>query len=128
MASYCQAESSLLLVDHFDAVAGGKQLEFVHRDGLFSAEVPPYKILEFALGELETRALDQGSKLSDGHLLRVLVLDAIEESLQKLVILLLVCVLVRVGCVECAHKLTELVLIDPVWLAVNSVCAQVVHE
>ena len=119
---------SLLLVGHLDAVASGEQFELVHGDCLLAAEVPPHQIFELPWSKLESAALDQPTEVLDGNLLCILVLNAVEESLQELIVLLLVRVLVRIGCVECAHQLAELVLVDLVWLAIRRIRAQVVHE
>lgn len=72
---------SLLLVDHLDAVASCKQLEFLHCDHFFAAEVPPDQVLKLTILKGETTPLDQAFELLDIHLLRVLMPDAVEKSL-----------------------------------------------
>jgi len=53
--------------------------------------------------------------------------NAIKKSFQKLVILLLICELVRVFCVERPHQLTELLLVDA-FAVVTSVAFEVVDQ
>ena len=94
---------SLLFVDHLDAVASGKEFELLHRNGLFSAEVPPDEVFKLALHELEATALNQIFEVHDVDLLGVFVLNAVKESLQELVVLLLVGEFVRATSIEGAH-------------------------
>ena len=114
---------SLLLVDHFDAVASGKEFELFHRDVFFSTEVPAHQILELACGELKATSLDEAFEVRNSHLLSVLVLDAIEKALKELVVLLLISVLIGIRGVESPHELAELLLANPIWLAILGVPA-----
>ena len=118
-------DSFLLLVDHLDAVTGRKKLELLHCDHLLASEVPAHQVLELAFLELEAAALDEVSELNNADLLSVRVTNTVEQSFQKLVVLLLVCELVRSLSVECAHKLAELFLIDTLAI-VASVALKVV--
>ena len=122
------AVSLLLRVDHFDAVAGREQLELLHCDHFLPSEVPSDQIFKLALCELKAAPFDQVPKLSDADFLRVLVLDAVEESFEELIVLVLVRELVRIARVEGAHQLAELVLGDAVWLTVHRILLQVFHQ
>ena len=60
--------------------------------------------------------------------MRALLLDAIEEALQELVVLRLVREFISVVSIESPHQLTELVFTDPVWLSIDAICFQVVDK
>ena len=120
--------SLFLWIDHFDAISSGEELELLHCNRFFAAEVPPDQILKLALGELEATALDQRAELLDVHLLRALLLDAIEEALQELVVLGLIREFISVVSIEGPHEFTELVFIDPVWLSIDAICFQIVDK
>ena len=121
-------DSLFLWINHFDAITSCEELELLHRYGFLAAEVPPDQILKFALRELKSAALDQRAELLDVHLLRALLLDAIEEALQELVVLGLVREFISVVRIEGPHELTELVFIDPVWLTIDAICFQIVDK
>ena len=111
---FSSRRSLFLWIDHFDAISGRKELELFHRNSFLAPEVPPDQILKLTLGELEATALDQCAELLDVNLLRALLLDAIKETLQELVVLGLVREFIRVIRIEGPHELTELIFIDPV--------------
>ena len=92
LSSVC--ESSLFLVNLFNAVPCGKQFEFLHRDCFFTAEVPPYEVFKLAFCELKSTALNESFEVYDSYLLCRFMLDTIEKTLQKLIVLLFVRVLV----------------------------------
>ena len=120
--------SLLLGIYHFDAIACGKELELLHSDGLLASEVPSDQVFKLALGKLKTAPLDQSTELLNVHLLSALLLNSIEKPLEELVILRLICELVSIIRIECAHKLAKLGLVDAIWLAIHCIRSQIVHQ
>ena len=122
--------SLLLWIRHFDAVARREQLELLHRDLLLAPEVPSNEILKLAICKLKATALNQVLEVVDVHFLGGLVLDAEEEALQELVVLVLVRELVAVLSVESSHELTELFLahLVPFFIIRIGILLQILHQ
>ena len=77
-----------------------------------SSKIPLDQILEFTFLELEPTSFYQSLKLCNLDLLGLLMLDPVEESLKKHVVLLFVCELHGMLGIEGSHQLAELLLID----------------
>ena len=78
--------------------------------------------------EIEATSFDQVSELADINFLSILVLDAIEETFQELVVLSFICEFVCVVGIECAHKLTEFLFIDAIRLTIHSIVAKILYK
>ena len=115
------SDSLLLGIDHFDAIAGREELELLHRDSLLASEVPSDQILKLPFGKFKATSFDQATELINVDLLCALLLNSVEESLQELVILRLICKLIGVISIEGSHKFTEFSVIDSIWLSIHGI-------
>lgn len=117
--------SLFLRIDHLNAVTGGKQFEFLHRDCFFSSEVPSNKIFKFAFLEIEATTFYQILELTDIDFLSVLVLNAIKEAFQELVVLLLIREFICVISIKGAHELAKFIFIDMIRSTIDSIVTQI---